>query len=206
MRTGIIILAAGGSTRMGQPKMLLTYGGKTLLQRVAEQALGATTAPVVVVTGAGHDLVQQTLQHQAAYFVHNEQWQEGMGVSIRTGVGKITEIDKALDAVIILVCDQPFITTALLQQMMQQQSETGKGLVACAYSNTIGTPVLFSKIYFAQLLTLHGKEGAKSILKQSAEDIAVVDFPQGATDIDTPGDYERLLNANTGTSSPEPEA
>ncbi|MFT3822295.1 MAG: nucleotidyltransferase family protein [Chitinophagaceae bacterium] len=195
MNTSAVILAAGNSSRMGQPKMLLSYRGKTLLQHVTDEVLAASISPVVVVTGAESNAVQDSLLTGSVYFVQNEHWQEGMAASIRAGVDTITAAGPALDAVVVLVCDQPFVSADLLQRMMLLKQQTGKGLIACAYNDTTGTPVLFDKRYFAHLRQLEGQQGAKKLLKQFAEDVATVDFPQGATDIDTPGDYERLLKS-----------
>jgi molybdenum cofactor cytidylyltransferase len=95
--------------------------------------------------------------------------------------------------VFIVVCDQPFVNATLLHQLIAQQIITGKGIIASTYDNTAGTPVLFNKIYFADLLALQGQEGAKKILQEYTDDLALVPFPLGALDIDTAEDYQQLL-------------
>ncbi|MBW8687006.1 nucleotidyltransferase family protein [Chitinophaga rhizophila] len=189
---GVIILGAGNSSRLGQPKQLLMYQGKTLICQMAEQAIAAVGSPVVLVTGANAPLIMQKLCGFALEIVENDNWADGMGSSISTGMKAISK-HPGLAGVIIMVCDQPFVTTALLQQLIDQQMIAGKGIIACTYDNTAGTPVLFTKTYFEALAALEGQQGAKKILQQSTDDLALVPFPLGALDIDTAEDYQRLL-------------
>ena len=93
---------------------------------------------------------------------------------------------------IILLCDQPFVSAELLDAMIDKQAETGKPIVACTYNGTIGVPVLFERALFAELLLLQGNEGAKKVLKNHIPDIALIPFEQGGIDIDTPADYDNL--------------
>ena len=106
---------------------------------------------------------------------------------------KIITLNNDVEKIIITVCDQPFITSALFKQLYQTQNKSLQPIVACAYADTIGTPALFTQKYFDALLSLQGDEGAKKLLKSNAEDVASIDFPQGAIDIDTRKDYEDLL-------------
>lgn len=189
---GVIILGAGNSSRLGQPKQLLMYQGKTLICQMAEQAIAAVGSPVVLVTGANAPLIMEKLCGFALEIIENDHWSEGMGSSISTGM-KVIARHTDLAGVIIMVCDQPFVNAALLQQLIDQQVIAGKGIIACTYDNTAGTPVLFSNTYFEALAALEGQQGAKMILQQSTDDLALVPFPLGALDIDTAEDYQRLL-------------
>lgn len=191
MTTGLL-LAAGSSTRMGLPKMLLSFTGKSLLQHCIDEIRNSAIDDLVVVTGCYHSLIREILQSQKIAFTENKNWQEGMGSSIQHGINYITENYKEVTEVIILVCDQPHISSPLLNKMINAKQQTGKGLIACAYNNTIGTPVLFDKKYFSELSILEGEYGAKKTVQQFTEDIAIVDFPLGSIDIDTPEDYKNL--------------
>ncbi|MBL0356291.1 MAG: nucleotidyltransferase family protein [Chitinophagaceae bacterium] len=188
-----LLLAAGSSSRMGQPKMLLDFRGKTILQHSIDEIKKLPGNQLLVVTGCYYSLLKEILEQQQIEFVQNEQWQEGMGTSIQKGVKYITRYYPDATSVTILVCDQPFISAGLFQEMREMKQQAGKGIIACTYNDTIGTPVLFDKTYFDQLALLSGPSGAKKIVQQFAEDTAMVNFPLGAVDIDTAEDYEQLI-------------
>jgi molybdenum cofactor cytidylyltransferase len=191
--TAILILAAGNSTRFGSIKQLLPFNGKTLLQHAIDEAIGADADSIVIVVGANADEVSASIDNTGVEIVLNNHWQDGMASGIVAGVGKISSLHNNLHNMIIAVCDQPFVTSALFKQLYQTQSESQKGIVACAYADTIGTPVLFTQKYFDHLLSLQGEEGAKKLLKTYAFDVATVNFPNGNIDVDTEVDYQELL-------------
>lgn len=190
---GVLILGAGNSSRLGQPKQLLRYQGRTLIRQMGEEAIAAVDAPVMVVTGANADLVGEALRELPIEVVENDHWEEGMSSSIGIGVRELQLLHPELASIIIMVCDQPFVNASLLRQLIQHQKVTGKGIVGATYENTIGTPVLFGSYYFPALKELHGQDGIREILRQSTGDIAIVSFPLGALDIDTAEDYQQLL-------------
>jgi molybdenum cofactor cytidylyltransferase len=192
-RTGVIILAAGNSSRLGRPKQLLPYRGKTLLAHVVAEALAADLLPVVVVTGAFHKEVSGALRGLSVDIVFNPAWAEGMASGIVAGLSNILLLRPDVNAVIIAVCDQPFISSALLLQLAGKFDMSGKGIVACTYADSVGTPVLFGRSYFERLLALSGSEGAKKLLRQHPEDLAIVPFPNGHIDIDTEEDVMASL-------------
>jgi molybdenum cofactor cytidylyltransferase len=177
---------------MGQPKMLLDFNGKTLLQHIIDEAKKLNDATMLVVTGCYHALLKDILQSQQIPFIQNEQWEEGMGTSIQRGITELLQHYSDAENVIIMVCDQPYISSGLLQEMIHTKQTTGKGIVACTYNDTTGTPVLFDKKYFSRLAMLQGQQGAKKMIQQFKEDTATISFPEGAIDIDTPGDYNKL--------------
>ncbi len=192
MSTGILILAAGSASRMQQPKMLLPYGKGTILSHLLKETKAVQPKAICVVTGYYHAAIMPLLQTEPVLVVYNEQWQEGMAGSIKKGLAALLEQEPELDSVMILVSDQPFISTRLLQEMIHVQQTSGKAIVAALYNGVKGTPVLFTRIYFQQLQQLQGDKGARSILQLVPDEIATVDFAEGEMDIDTPEDYERF--------------
>jgi molybdenum cofactor cytidylyltransferase len=191
-KTGAIVLAAGNSSRLGRPKQLLPYRGQTLLTHTTTEILNAGLHPIVVVTGAFHAEVGDSLRGQSVDIIFNPAWEEGMASGIVAGLSEILSAHPDVDAVIIAVCDQPFISSALLSQLVSAHETSAKGIVASAYANSVGTPVLFGRSYFEQLLALSGSEGAKKLLKQYPDDLATIAFPGGDIDIDTGEDAQKL--------------
>jgi len=194
IKYGIIILAAGNSSRLGRPKQLLPYLNKSLLCNAVEQSLLVPESMVLVVTGASKEIVESELPSDKILVQHNANWQTGMASSIKTGVSELLMRYPALDALLITVCDQPFLNTEIMTSLIEEFTTSTKNIVASAYNDTLGTPVLFSKKYFNTLQQLEGQEGAKKIIMKDAEDVASVSFPAGGIDIDTHEDYCNLLN------------
>lgn len=192
--TAIIILAAGSSSRFGSTKQLLHFNNKTLLQHVIDEAIDSDAEPTIVVTGAHSDEVEKEIRQTKVQVIHNENWEEGMASSIVAGVKKAITLNNNIEKIIITVSDQPFISSALFKQLYQTQEDSVQHIVACSYADTIGTPALFTQKYFDALMNLEGEEGAKKILTANKEDVAMIDFPQGAIDIDTQKDYDDLLD------------
>jgi molybdenum cofactor cytidylyltransferase len=188
---GIVILAAGNSSRLGQPKQLLQYNGKTLIRNVIDAATQARLSPVTVVTGANAALLSAEINDSSTIVVHNKNWEEGMSSSIRTG---ITALDNtsSLQGIILAVSDQPFVDSHLFLSLVQKAQSSEKGIIASFYDDSLGTPVLFGKQYFDALLELKGAEGAKKLIKQFRENVASVPFALGGIDIDTQEDYRKL--------------
>lgn len=189
MKTGIIILAGGNSSRLGQPKQLLTFNGKLLMDIVTEAAIISGITPVLAVVG-GH--AGQLAEKLKVDFVINEQWKAGVSTSIVTGLSTMLERNSDLDSIILSVSDQPFISSAIFKALLETQQISGKGIVASQYAGTMGTPVLFTKKYFAQLLALSGNSGAKAIISENQYDLATIAFEKGYIDIDTMVDYSNL--------------
>ena len=189
---GIIILAAGKSSRLGQPKQLLEYRGQTLLQHSLQVALASDARPVVVVLGADADRIKKEITDDAAHVVENREWEEGMASSIRCGIRELQQLHPAAEGAMVMVCDQPYVTSALLNRLLAIHRETDKPIVSCQYANTVGTPAYFHKSMFAELLELEGDGGAKGLLLKHAEGLEIVQFPEGKVDIDTEADYRNL--------------
>ena len=195
--TGIIILAAGSASRFGGIKQLLQFNKKTLIEHVIDEATNAELNPVVVVTGAYADEVSKKIDNKKIAIVFNEHWETGMASGIITGLQKALKVNNAIENIIIAVCDQPYISSILFQQLSDKKKESGKSIVASSYAGTLGTPALFSKKYFNELLNLKGDEGAKSLIRKYNNETTFVLFKKGNIDVDTQKDYEELLKNST---------
>jgi molybdenum cofactor cytidylyltransferase len=189
---GIIILAAGNSSRLGKPKQLLRFREKSLLQHVLDEALAVEAAKCVLVLGSEAEEMETQINAGKAIVCHNAQWAAGMSGSIHLGLQKLLELQLDVDCCIIAVCDQPFITTQLFRNLYEVAKENKVSIVASSYADTAGTPALFDKSQFDALLKLKGREGAKKLLKLAHEDLLLVPFERGEIDIDTPEDYLNL--------------
>lgn len=189
-KTGILILAAGNSSRLGQPKQLLEFNGNTLLNHTLEQALKVSSSTIVV-TGSKKIEIEKELHPSITCY--NPNWEKGMGSSLNFGLQQLLSTFPDINNCIISVCDQPFINASIFFQLIEKQKFTDRGIVASAYSDTLGIPVLFTKKYFGELVKLSGNEGAKKLLLEFKDDVAEINFEEGATDIDTIADYEQLI-------------
>ena len=190
-RVGVVILAGGVSARMGQPKQLLPYQGKTLIRRAAETALASICTRVVIVVGAHSELVKAELEDLPILLVHNEQWRDGMSSSIRVGLNALwSRMD--IEAVVIMLCDQPFVSVRIINALVKSHLTTGKRIVAATYGPIRGVPALFSRELFSEILSLRANEGARQVIANHADEVAVVSFALGAVDVDTRQDYQRL--------------
>lgn len=189
---GIVILAGGASTRLGKPKQLLQYRGKTLLNHAVDEAINAKADAVVVILGKNADLFQNEIDKEKVLVVVNKEWVEGMASSVRLGLDTLLKIKPYIDAVIFMVCDQPHISSSILNELITKQQKTTKQIVTCNYGESIGPPALFHKKYFRDLAKLNGDVGARNIIEQNIHDVATILFPEGKIDIDTEEDYEAL--------------
>lgn len=191
--TAIIVVAAGSSSRFGRMKQLVHYNSKTLLQHVADEAIGSGANSIIVVTGYHADEVAKETHGDNIRVVFNKHWEDGIASSIVTGVETATASGD-INKLIIAVCDQPFISSSVFNQLCKIQEESAKTIVASAYAGTVGTPVLFTQKYFNALKALKGDEGAKKIVQSNKDDVATIDFSEGAIDIDTQEDYNELID------------
>ena len=185
-QVGLVLLAAGGSKRLGSPKQLVTdAAGRSLVRRAAETALASACRPVVVVLGASAEAVEPELGGLPVTVTVNPNWQTGLASSLKAGVNALTE-SYTLDAVVVMLCDQPQVTSALLDFLVTAYADTGHAIAACEYGGALGVPALFGRTLFGALASLTGDEGARQVIKNYAGPVARVPFPEGALDIDTP--------------------
>jgi CTP:molybdopterin cytidylyltransferase MocA len=189
LRFGAIILAAGASTRMGSPKQLLPLKGQSLLTGVVEAALAAKVWPVVVVLGAHAEKIRPLLARHPVLVAENPAWAEGMASSLRAGIATLQQFSRAIDGAVVALCDQPGFSAAVVGQLIAAQRATGRSIAAARYDGRHGAPALFLRAHFPALASLTGEEGARTLLNRSADDVAAVDLPALAVDLDTPADY-----------------
>ena len=189
---GLIILAAGASTRMGTPKQLLLYQERSFVRHIAEVAIASVCQPIAVVLGANAKRIKPEITHLPVHVVENQQWAEGMSSSLRVGLKALLTVTHNLEAVAIALCYQPFVSSPMLDQIVEAYHFTGKAIIASEYAGTLGVPALFSHTLFSELLALKNTEGAKQIIKKHIQEVFSVPFPEGAIDIDTPKDYEQF--------------
>ena len=188
----VIILAAGRSARLGSPKQLLSYRGKTLLQHTIDTALESQASPILVVLGSGKDAIKKELEQKQVFILENSSWESGMASSISCGITNLQELAPESEAVILMVCDQPFVDAKLLNNLITKHKDTRQSIVASSYANTLGTPALFHQSLFSELLVLEGESGAKSLIKKYSLQTGFVSFDQGSIDIDTRENYRNL--------------
>lgn len=191
-KIGIIILAGGASKRLGSPKQLLEFAGETLLEKIARTAI-ATKFHTVIVLGSNANEIRRVIPKLPIEIIVNDGWQSGIASSIKAGLAKLTEIHDDLSAVILLLCDQPFITTETLVNLANAYSESGKPIVASAYEDTIGTPALFAREMFNDLNKLKGEQGAKPLIRLHQETaVKTIAAPEAGFDVDSLKDFKRL--------------
>lgn len=205
MRIGSILLAAGGSTRLGSPKQLLVYRGRTLLSRAAESVLATGCHPVVAVLGARADVMRAELAGQPVTIAQNAAWERGMGSSLRLGLETLLEITGRIElaGVLLTLCDQPLIGAGQLRRLLDafgQVAGTPHPLVAASYSSTFGVPAIFGRRYFDELLALPDEAGAKQTLVAHRAELTEVSLPEASIDIDTREQYDRLSANPLGCS------
>lgn len=191
--TGIVILAAGNSSRLGKPKQLLRYRGQSLLRRAANEALAAGLGPVGVVLGAQADMIRSEVDDLPVTVVVNEQWNDGMSGSLQSGLEALLSAQPDLKGCIFMLCDQPHVSAPLLARLAETHRQTGRAIVAAEYEEAMGVPAFFARMLFAELRTLQGQEGAKRIIARHPGQACGIPFPEGRFDIDTDADYDALL-------------
>lgn len=192
---GIVILAAGSSSRLGEPKQLLQYDEKSLLQHTIDVAESSDVNSVVIVLGANAELISTEINTIDAHIIENKEWEEGMASSVRTGLDTLLKISPTTDGVIFMVCDQPHVSTIIIDGLIKVQRSSGKPIVTSHYGETIGPPALFHKTLFNELMQLKGDAGARKIIQQHSDEVATLLFTEGKIDIDTEEDYKKLKNS-----------
>ena len=188
-----IVLAAGASRRLGQPKQLLTLDGETLLARSLRLANEAGAAPVLVVLGANSELIGSAIPVGSATLVMNENWQQGIASSIHAGLKALDPAASDVRGVLILACDQPRLSAEHLCELIQSfagQCETS--IVASTYAGVHGIPAVFPREALPHLLALSGDKGARALLMQPPCPLIALAFEGGEVDIDRPDDLEQL--------------
>ena len=200
MNTGLVILAAGASSRMGVPKQLLHIDGQSLIKRITEMAMETTTYPIVVVLGANRQMIRKELERMPITIIDNPQWENGMSSSIKMGLVGSYMTFKELEAIIFLTVDMPLVSVELIENMIDRADEVMEttqelpDIVACKYDGQIGIPVLFKRKLFNDLLELSGDIGAKKVIIAHKKQTTTIDFPEGKIDLDTIEEYRSFMS------------
>jgi molybdenum cofactor cytidylyltransferase len=197
-----VILAAGGSQRMGRAKQLLRVGGRSLVGRAAEAAVGAGCGTVVVVVGARAEEVQAEVSGCGVEVVRNEGWERGIGSSIRAGVAHVLGLPHRPLALMIMLCDQPLVDAEVLGRLLEAHGSAAGRLVTVAeFDGTLGPPVIVDAGLFGALLGLADDRGAKGLWMERPEIVQRVACPEAGVDVDTPADFERVVRAGEAMDS-----
>jgi molybdenum cofactor cytidylyltransferase len=204
----ILIIAAGQSKRLGEPKQLLKYNGQSFINRLIDTVNVAVNFPITLVLGANAEKIEKQLENTTLDIVINKDWEEGMASSIRVGLDhliqkheKLDSKGRQLDGVMILVCDQPFIQAEHISSLLHLQQSTLLPIAACYYAQVLGTPALFHKSIFKDLLALKGDIGAKKIINAKEKEVAKLHFENGVIDIDTMEDYLKYIQQEEASNN-----
>lgn len=195
MKSAAVILAAGSSSRMGQSKQMLDIRGEKLLVKTIRTIISAGIHRVIIVLGAEEKAHRDLISDLPVEVIYNEDWQRGMGSSLKAGLRDLIADDRSPEVVVVSVCDQPLLKPQNIQALIARHQETGKPIVASEYSGAPGVPALFHKSFFERLMRLPDDQGAKKIILDNIGEASLVSFPEGEFDLDTIEDYRSYLDA-----------
>jgi molybdenum cofactor cytidylyltransferase len=188
-----IVLAAGASRRLGQPKQMLLHDGETLIARAIRVAHQAGAAPLFAVLGAQHEIIRATIAPSEAIVVINANWQQGIASSIHAGIEALDSAAPDAPAALILPCDQLHLTADHLRALITSfAAQNEPSIIASSYAGVAGIPAIFPRQAFTNLLALSGDKGARSLLIKPPCTLITVLFTGGEIDIDTPADLAQL--------------
>ncbi|HWR65596.1 MAG TPA: selenium cofactor biosynthesis protein YqeC [Bellilinea sp.] len=187
---GAVLLAAGGSIRMGTVKQLLPWRGKPLVRHAAELALASGLNPVVVVTGAAAEEVEAALSDLPVVFARNEDWESGQASSVRTG---IQAIPSECGAVLFLLSDMPQLPAGLIQAELELYSRVSTPIIVPRVQGMRTNPGLFDRVTFTDLMKLTGDTGGRVLFERYPVRWLDWESESPPDDIDTPADYQRLM-------------
>jgi molybdenum cofactor cytidylyltransferase len=185
----ILVLAAGASTRLGQPKQLVQLGGRPALHIVVSNAVAVAGSTVSVVVGANARDLTYMLAHSPVSIVVNRHWEEGIAASIRAG---LAAAPPACEALMILLGDQVAVTADDLRRLQDAWKGEEGSIAASVYGRQVGVPAIFPRTFFSELAELRGDQGARAILERNAYRLLRVPVPNAAVDLDTPEDLAAL--------------
>jgi molybdenum cofactor cytidylyltransferase len=189
-RISAIILAAGGSSRMGQAKQLLPLGESTVLAKTIENTRSAAVDELVLVLGASAEEIRRQLPLQGLKVVINQTYQQGMASSLRAGLSAVDH-----DAALIVLGDQPFLRPQTLDRIIAEYRHSRAKIVIPTYRGDRGNPVLLDRSLFAEVMALEGDIGCRAIFHNHLEEIMKVEVDDEGIllDLDRPEDYDRLI-------------
>lgn len=186
-----VLLAAGGSTRFGQPKQLLDWNGVPLVAHIADAILLAGLDPAVAVLGCQAQAVQAALAGRPLHIATSWRWESGLSASLQAG---LAALPPDVDGAIFVQCDQPFLSADLLRRLIARFEQGDALIVYPSHGGQRSTPVLFSRALFSELAAVSGDQGGRALIDRYADQAAAVevDDPCLLADIDSPDDYQRL--------------
>jgi molybdenum cofactor cytidylyltransferase len=192
-KTAILILAAGESKRMGQPKQLLPYKNSTLLLEKIKQFQSLEQVQVFVVLGAFFKDIFPHLRDKPVTVVMNAKWQEGMGSSLSKGV-ELIQKKEVYDRVLITLADLPLLESSHYEDLIELSKSSGKRIIQTEYDDTSGVPVVFDKSLFNSLIRLKNEEGAKPLIEKYRKEVLKLNTETPYFDVDTSETYQKLLD------------
>lgn len=201
IKIGVIILAAGSSSRLGYPKQLVKFKGKFLLQHSIDlaEAIGFNTK--ILVLGSKAEKIRKEIDPKKFKVVINEHWEEGMGTSISKGISEAVEKEKQLEHILIMLSDQPLISKDKIEELIKVQLNSHKQATFSEYTGDIGVPAIFSHELFSELIKLNGVQGAKKLLYNKDIRFQTIRIENGKFDVDTKTDVEILNNMEEGSKN-----
>jgi molybdenum cofactor cytidylyltransferase len=187
-----ILLAAGKSERMGQNKLLLPFGGRTVIQRTLDSLIASRTGEVVVVLGSKAEEINESIGNRRARVVLNPNFAKGMSTSLIAGLGMVNSQARFI---IVALGDQPLITTLVYNQLIEAALSTDKGIILPTCKGGRGNPIVISTRYRTEILKQTGDNGGRELLKSYPEDVleVPVDCEGVVVNINTKEEYEKRL-------------
>jgi CTP:molybdopterin cytidylyltransferase MocA len=189
-RHAVVLLAAGQSRRLGQPKQLVPLAGEALVRRAARAALATDPAQALIVVGAHADQVWAAVADLPLVRVDCAGWAAGLSASLHAGLARL---EPTVEAALFVLCDQPALETSHLRALVARWSEAPLRAVASGYAGTLGVPAVVPRTWFKDFETLTGDQGARDLLRARATRVEVVQAPALAADLDRPADLARML-------------
>jgi len=191
-KIGVVILAAGSSSRLGYPKQLVEFKGKPMLQHILDVADSFEFETEVLVLGAGAEEIKDKIEPRKFEILFNKNWEEGMASSIRIGLERSLEKEKDLEDLLILLSDQPFVSEERIEALIKEQLTGNSQTTFSEYDGDVGVPAIFSRSVFPFLKELKGDHGAKKLILDKKIEFRTVKFEKGNFDVDTKEDVELL--------------
>lgn len=196
IQTGVIILAAGDSSRLGQAKQLVEFKGKTLLQHTIDSVTEFSFASKLLILGANETEILKVTDSSDIEVLTNIDWEYGMSSSLKKGIEHLETFYPDINYAMVLLSDQPFVSKSLIEKLLIEQAKTNAKITASKYGDILGVPVIFEKSLFQEIKALKGDQGARKLIAKTPSEVAFVAFEQGIVDVDTPQDLERLKELN----------
>lgn len=194
MSVAAIILAAGASSRLGEPKQLLRFQNETLLARSIRLAAESGADPILAVVGAHWERIRKSVQFTPAIPAVNPQWKQGIASSLQVGLHALVAESPSSEGVLLMTCDQPYLSSAYLRSLLESfRAHHAQRIIASGYAGTVGTPAVFPQAMYARLRSLQGDQGARVVLAEERDTLVCILLEHGEIDIDYPADKARLL-------------